>query len=349
MMVALLLASILCGIATIQAILYFSANKEDPAGHKIAVGFLWLTDVLHLCFFFHATFTYVLRESNFGPAPYLWSFKVHSFLEVSIMTATKILYLTRIYSLKRLISRWVPPALGVALAIDYVFGMLLAARIAPLKFLHQLVGAPFEWIAFVYMSTTSATDLVIGGVLIYTLARSGSNLSWTNSSWTMLAAYLINTGIIAGIFSLITLISFSAGNVWNPLFIVSEILLPQFYVNCFLSMMNASFYFQTKNPFGERSSSYFPRSSSALDERIEIPILGAQGLRSYTSSSLGSTMYDVTKTNSYTINEVGLPRSKSSETKTIKPEPPAKHVPMQIQVHTTKEEHSVVYPMHRFK
>ncbi|KAK7456452.1 hypothetical protein VKT23_010701 [Stygiomarasmius scandens] len=352
MMVALLLSSILCGIATIQAIVYFCANKGDPVGHKFAVGFLWLIDVLHLCFFFHATFTYVLKESRAGFVPYLWSFKVHSFAEVIIMTATKVMYLIRIWRLKRLINRWVPIALGVSLIADYVFGMLLASKLASLSLLHQLVDAPFEWAAFAFMSTTSATDFLIGGVLIYTLAKSGSNLSWTNSSWTMLSAYIINTGIIAGIFSLVTLISFSVGNVWNPLFIVSEILLPQLYVNCFLSMMNASFYFQTKSSFREYSFPYFPPSTSALDERIEIPILGAQGdvrgLRSFTSSSLGSTVYDSTKMNSYTINEVGLPLFKSTETK-VTAEPPVKHVPMQIQVHTTKEEHSAVYPMHRFK
>ncbi|KAF5364457.1 hypothetical protein D9758_010698 [Tetrapyrgos nigripes] len=377
MMIALLLAALLCGVAAIQAILYFCVNKSEPMGHRIAVGSLWLLNSLHLCFFAHATFDYVLNQPRIGLVPYIWSFKVHLFAEVFILSATKVMYLIRIWKLRKLTTAWVPIALAFPLILEFVLGTLLAANIASLSFIHELINAPFEWAGYVFMSLTSATDILIGGVLVYALAKSGSNLNWTNSSWTMLSAYLLNTGIITGIFSLMTLISFSTGNVWSTVFIISQLFLPQreipsfqsivsllltmrsisVYVNCFLSMMNASFYFQTKTPIRQFSFPYFPTSSSLSEDRFEIPILNehreGRGLRSYTSTSLGSTMmWDQDSPtgkkpeNDFTINEVGLPLF-TQDTK-VKEEPPKKKVPMRIQVLTTKEEHSTVIPMHRY-
>ncbi|KAF5379627.1 hypothetical protein D9757_009209 [Collybiopsis confluens] len=114
MMVGLLLASLLCGVASVQTVIFFSTKRSDPPLHKISIAML--------C----AAYYYVVEHTG----------------------------------------EQFPPSSGVE---------VLAS-----------------------MSVTTASDFIVGGLLIYTLAKSETNLSWTDSSFKMLIAYCVNTGIITG-------------------------------------------------------------------------------------------------------------------------------------------------------
>jgi hypothetical protein len=180
------------------------------------------------------------------------------------------------------------------------------------------------------MCTTTVSDFLVGGLLIFTLVRSHPDLSWTNSSITMLVAYLVNTGIITGLFSVAVLIAYCFG-VQTAGFIFSEIALPQFYVNCFFSMLNASVYFKTaQSPHSPTITNVLPYFH---DRGSENAILS--GDEALYPLSISMKLPDVSSSavNGPTINEVGLPLFK----KESKPEPVVRNVPLEVVVQTTQQ------------
>jgi len=257
-------------------------------------------------------------------------------MQTLIMGFTKFMYTLRLWKLRRFTSKWIPIGLVVFLTFDYAMGTLFAYEVFTVELLHDLVSIRFKPIAMISMCTTTASDFLIGGLLIYTLAKSNVNLSWTNSSLTMLIAYLMNTGILTGFMSAAVLISYAV-NVYNPIFIISEIALPQFYVNCFLSMMIASIYFQTsQNLQGPSITHVLPYFHNDLGPTEGNSSNTDDGLQLSSSSSLVITsksgISPLIDANVPTINEIGLPLYQVK----MEPEPVIRNIPVQVVIQTTQ-------------
>ncbi|KAJ3891843.1 hypothetical protein GG344DRAFT_76563 [Lentinula edodes] len=324
MMVGLLLAALLCGTASIQAAIFFCAKKTDPISNKISVGLLWVLDVLQLCFVFNSTYFYVVDQVGVSSPPFIWSFQIQIFMQTLIMSSTKLLYTSRLWKLKHLVSKWVPIGLIVYLSIDFGLGAVFSYEVFTVDVLPDLTTVAFKPIVVLSMCSTSVSDLLVGGTLLYALAKSHTDLSWTSSSGTMLVAYLVNTGIITGIFSVAVVIAFAIG-VQHPLYIVSEIALPQFYINCCFSMLNASVYFQTNQ------ASKVPPITHILpyfnnDDPTTSILLGQSPPNSSSRLNLKLTGMATSDTNVPTINEIGLPLFQVED----KPEPIVRQRPVEV-------------------
>ncbi|KAI3604626.1 hypothetical protein WG66_008514 [Moniliophthora roreri] len=362
MMVGTLLAAFLGGLASLQTALFFGSSKGDHWGHKASVFLLWLIDVLQLCFIFHATYYYVITEGVWSPghAQFIWSLKVW-FISANIFADTgdernqAALY----YSY---VETWVPErsvSLIAASDVDneisstayaqmdtyrtteYGLGSYFAYEVTTVDLLQDVFLVHFKTYIFLAMAFNCATDIIIAIALVYTLVKSRPSLEWTNSNFTMLAAYVINTGGITGFFSLVALIGFAIG-VTSPLYIVFVMALPQLYVNCFLSMLNASYYFQTKSSL-DLSISY--RNQSTYNLEIPRAGFGKDGgsllrrptVDSFESINGSEVTLGMTKS-ADTINEVGLPLFRKGS---VKPAVPIKTVPVEVTVQTTQSEYSI--------
>ncbi|KIK54088.1 hypothetical protein GYMLUDRAFT_920070 [Collybiopsis luxurians FD-317 M1] len=332
MMVGLLLASLMCGIASVQAFIFFRTKQSDPLLHKITVGLLWLLDVIQLCFVFDATYYYVITlEDNILP-PFVWSLKIQIFMQTLIMGLTKLLYTLRIWQLRQYISKWIPFGLLVFLTADYAMGIVFTYEVFTVDLLTDLLTIRFKPIAIASMSMTSVSDFLVAGLLIYTLAKSKTNLTWTDSSWEMVIAYVVNTGIITGFISAAVVIAFAIG-VQKPAYIGTEMGLPQFYVNCFLSMMNASVYFKTP-PASRRTAKPITRILSFFHDEDSG---SSTAIISGSDRDVPSSPPIIVKTleadsDAPTINEIGLPLLKFD----AKPEPVYRNVPLEVVVRKTQ-------------
>jgi len=128
-------------------------------------------------------------------------------------------------------------------------------------------------------------------------------------------------------------------SVYNPVFIVFVIVLPQFYVNCFFSMLNAGTYFQTsQNSSGPSITHVLPYFHDELG--FANPLLGSTiDSHSPPNSSAGVNLKleaipTSVEVNSPTINEIGLPLFKEG----TNPEPVIRHLPVEVVVQTTQHE-----------
>jgi len=331
-MVGLLLASILCGIASIQALIFFCAKRTDPLSHKLSVAFLWIMDVLQLCFVFSATYFYVVDHPGITSPPFIWNFKIQIFMQTLILSSTKMMYTLRLWKLRKHTSKWLPIGVMVFLVADYGLGTAFAYEVFTVPTLPDLLHISFKPLIMAWMCTTTASDFLVGGALIYTIVKSHPSLSWTNSDWTMLIAYLVNTGIITGIFSAAALIAFIVG-LQTSVFILFEIALPQFYINCFFSMLNASVYFKTNHnwntsPTTTHLLTYFHDDESISPERASLSgdVTASSPLVSRSFSTiLKSSQSEI---EAPTINEIGLPLFPLEP----KPEPVVRNVPLQVKV-----------------
>ncbi|KAE9387472.1 hypothetical protein BT96DRAFT_1005079 [Gymnopus androsaceus JB14] len=354
MMVGLLLASILCGIASVQALIFFCAKRTDPLSHKLSVAFLWIMDVLQLCFVFSATYFYVVDHPGITSPPFIWNFKIQIFMQVSSVDANYLMFLSLTKCCHQRVSdfdpeldkndvhsppvetkhtsKWLPIGVMVFLVADYGLGTAFAYEVFTVPTLPDLLHISFKPLIMAWMCTTTASDFLVGGALIYTIVKSHPSLSWTNSDWTMLIAYLVNTGIITGIFSAAALIAFIVG-VQTSVFILFEIALPQFYVNCFFSMLNASVYFKTNHnwnasPTTTHLLTYFHDDESISPERASLSgdVTASSPLVSRSFSTiLKSSQSEI---EAPTINEIGLPLFPLEP----KPEPVVRNVPLQVKV-----------------
>jgi len=331
MMVGLLLASLLCGTAGIQAVIFFRAKRSDPLQHKISVAFLWVLDILQLCFVFNATYFYVVSEIGIPSPPFIWSFKIQLFMQTLIMTSTKLMYTLRLWKLKIYTSKWLPIGVMCFLAADCALSTVFAYNVVTVPLLHDLLHVHFKPLAILSMSTTTATDFVVGFALIYTITKSNTNLSWTNSNCKMCMAYLVNTGMISGVFSAAALIALIIG-VQNYVFIFSEIALPQFYVNCFFSMMNASIYFETSrnsNSTVMHILPYFNDESGSAEPSLACDATSS----SSRSGAVRTIIMPADLPPKPTINEVGFPLFPLEP----KPEPPVvPSVEVKVSVQTSQ-------------
>ncbi|KAF8067703.1 hypothetical protein FPV67DRAFT_1151719 [Lyophyllum atratum] len=126
-------------------------------------------------------------------------------------------------------------------------------------------------------------------VVVYSTVEIDLN-SRAETSAVVLAAYALNTGIIASIFSLICIALYPA--MPDNLFFASKIVLTGLYVNSFLAMLNARFYFQRSDGFVNVT---LPHGSVIMYDHA-----AQQATRAPRQMQQEST-------NNATINEVGLP------------------------------------------
>ncbi|KAJ3730850.1 hypothetical protein DFJ43DRAFT_1155967 [Lentinula guzmanii] len=168
----------LCGTASMQAVIFFCTKNTDPFSHKLTVGILWVLGVLQLCFVFNATYFYVVDEVGISSPLFIWSFKTQIMMQTLIMSSTKFLYASRLWKLRKFVSKWVPIGLIVFLTCDYALGTVFAYEVFTVDVLRDLPTVNFKPIVILSMCSTSISDFLVGGTLIYAFAKSDTNLSW---------------------------------------------------------------------------------------------------------------------------------------------------------------------------
>jgi len=318
------LDAFLAGLATLQTLAFFWVNRDDPFGHKCAVGFLWLLTLFEvICNVFSVNSFAIGKGLTVLP----WSFRIQVFVVSVVGVVTKMLYVLRVWKLlSTSYKRIIPIFLVLMLAVEFAFGMFAGVEVYTIYFLPNLAHMPFKWAACIAMATCAFNDVLIAITLVYAFATGNTNLTWTQSSVTMFSAYVLNTGIVTAMFSIFALVTYALDNT-SPVFFVAITLLPQVYTNCFLAMMNARFYFQ--------SATKLPRVF--LPTTVEVPTMPYYPHRP-SRISTNSSNHHLNPAQPQTINEVGFPlfarQSQQNDREDVSPTTP---MPLEVLVQTRKE------------
>ncbi|KAG1749195.1 hypothetical protein EDB19DRAFT_1904711 [Suillus lakei] len=214
--IGVIVAAVLFGLSNIQTFFYFQSHKDTGISfHKLAV--IWL---------------YALTEI-------VWSFKLQIVVDLLIIYVVHILYVYRIWIVAKGRSRAIPIAVGIIEIIGSGVGIALLLTLYRCHVFADLLRT--EWATYMALGTTAFIDIVIALSLCYLLATARTGFSSTDSLITKLMAYIINTGGLTSICSMIAMIT-CAVMPKNFIFLGVEFLLAKLYVNSFLALLNAQYY-----------------------------------------------------------------------------------------------------------
>ncbi|KAG1861777.1 hypothetical protein DFJ58DRAFT_246719 [Suillus subalutaceus] len=238
------IAAVLFGLSCVQSFVYFQTHRDTGTTfYKLAVICLWILDALHLALIIHCVYYYLV--SNYANvnalAEIVWSFKLQIVVEVFIIYGVHILYLQRIWILSRGQSRTLPIIVGIVTILNSGVAIALIWAIYQCQVFSDLVK--MEWATFLTLGTITFADVVVASSLCYLLATSRTGFSSTNSLITKLMVYIINTGCLTSICSMVAVIT-CAIMPTNFIFLAIEFLLAKLYVNSFLALLNARHYTQ---------------------------------------------------------------------------------------------------------
>lgn len=290
--IADLIAIFLFGIATVQSAIFFKTNLRVPYLNKLTVLVLWLLNGLHVVITTHVTYFYLVTVNGDALVPLVWSYIASSVLELFLTNATQILYSIRLWQLLKdnTYRALVFIPVGALIAFCLAMNIYVPFQLSFVENIPALANINFPWAVILDFSASSIIDFVLSLSLIYCLAKSGKKLDWADKSATVVAAYVLNTGIIASIFSLFCIVIYVVMPN-NLIFFAFKIVLTGLYINSFLAMLNSRFYFQRGDGLVNVS---LPHGNVMMYDH------GSHGTRA--SHALQSAV-----TNGATINEVGLP------------------------------------------
>ncbi|TFK46678.1 hypothetical protein OE88DRAFT_884315 [Heliocybe sulcata] len=239
-LVGIFIAAILYGITTTQAFMYYQNYPNDQKMLKSMVGMIWFMETLHTGFCIDFVYKYVITE--FGNAKYMnhiyWSGGITVLLGVLITAMVHGYYVRRV---------WI-------LSDRNIFLTLLVGFLATLRFGFGIATTVLsytlsEWSVFRAkkvplmtlaggLSSAAAVDLIVAAALSYFLEKNRTGFQRSDTRINLLMAYIINTGALTTIFSLIIVIAFAAMP-GSLVFLAFVEIQSKLYANSFLASLNA--------------------------------------------------------------------------------------------------------------
>ncbi|KAJ8597678.1 hypothetical protein M405DRAFT_803429 [Rhizopogon salebrosus TDB-379] len=243
------LAAVLFGITNVQAFIYFQTHSGTGITvYKLVVVSLWILDALHLALITHCVYYYLVTNyANISAlTEIVWSLKLHVVIDVVIIYEVHALYAYRIW----IVSRGRSMRRSRATAIG-AFGILaLGVSIVSIRETYQcdlFTDLPgFEWATYLSLGEITFIDCVIASSLCYLLATSRTGFSNMDSLLTKLMTYVINTGLLTSVISIVAVIT-CAVMPRDFIYLGIEFLIAKLYVNSYIALLNAPYYLQPKN------------------------------------------------------------------------------------------------------
>ncbi|EIW56319.1 uncharacterized protein TRAVEDRAFT_72951 [Trametes versicolor FP-101664 SS1] len=265
--VGVLLSAVLFGVTMLQMFVYFHQYPTDRAWRKLAVGWLWLLDAIHLALSAH--FVYFYLVTNFDKPDALshivWSFKLRIVIDSLVVCSVHTLYTSRLWTLLAIdermepfgkearrwsrqkltahasASRWimrrlVPWLVSGLVGLGYGIAIVMCVETFKLEAFSELAHTP--WATYVPLGASTVIDGVIAGSLCYFLARCRPRSEAMNGPFKTLMVYTLNTGTITGLFSLLA-ISMMVAYPTTFIPVAIEFTVVKLYINSYMAMLNA--------------------------------------------------------------------------------------------------------------
>ncbi|KAF9461164.1 hypothetical protein BDZ94DRAFT_1237920 [Collybia nuda] len=204
-LIGLVIGAMFGGITIVQVMTFARNSRNDPFGQKLTVWVLCLSsrvlDVLHISFTVHMIYYYLVSHPSNTST--IWSFPRPIDFVADVYYANFALLLIPLEG----IFQWF--WINWYLFICIVKAVLVSANLAAGVYVTiRVFQCPNLQDVKDFQGQAPLIDLLIPVSLCCALTKAGTNLHWTNSTFTMLLAYFVNTGAIVSLCSTSVLISF---------------------------------------------------------------------------------------------------------------------------------------------
>ncbi|KAL5514860.1 hypothetical protein ACEPAG_2176 [Sanghuangporus baumii] len=257
----LLLAGFLWSVGCLQLFFFYeNPSRVDRLCEKLYVFLIWVLDTVHQALILKTLYVYFVRE--FGNFQYLNHLQ-RSLIDIAILTAVidamvQIIFVRRAWHLSEK-NRILAVALIAAVLGQVAVTLVYFGQVFNLTQLTQLQNV------FITERITNAivffTDIFIVIVLVYLLWRHRTDSKRGDTVVKRLIKYTISTGLITGIWGLLSLIFVEAlPNTF--VYLIADLTIPKLYINCMLTLLNARSNLQ--RTLGDIECSFSDRKSLSI-------------------------------------------------------------------------------------
>ncbi|KII84203.1 hypothetical protein PLICRDRAFT_374292 [Plicaturopsis crispa FD-325 SS-3] len=225
---------------------YYRTYTKDAVHVKIGVAWLWLLDGLHIAFAAHTMYFYLVQ--NFSSPLTLfhlvWSFNLQIAVNICVILSVQTFYSVRLLKLNKGQSKWVLALVALILIVAYGIGITECYEVFTVHSITEVNRIQTE--TYMSLACICIVDVLIAATSCIVLSRYRTGMSSTDSVITTLMLYVMNTGVLTSVCSLVSIITYAVYP--NDLVFLSiEIVSSKLYVNSYMAMLNARRHLKTRN------------------------------------------------------------------------------------------------------
>ncbi|EGN98286.1 hypothetical protein SERLA73DRAFT_183209 [Serpula lacrymans var. lacrymans S7.3] len=183
--------------------------------------------------------------------------KVLLWKQMFVVYTVHCLYAQRIWFLSRGKGRMLPILVTIIVVLSTGIAISISVAVYQCYFFLDLLKV--EWAIYLTLSIMAFNDIVIAISMCRLLAAHRTGFASTDSTIKMLMMYIVHTGCLTSLFSVLTLLMYAVMPE-NFIFLGFDFLLAKLYVNSYLALLNAHRY-QTS----DGASSCLPRGNATND------------------------------------------------------------------------------------
>ncbi|OBZ76340.1 hypothetical protein A0H81_03474 [Grifola frondosa] len=243
MFIGLCVTCILYGITTLQTFNYIQTYKEDPPLLKAMVSAVWVAETLQTIFSIQYMYMYVIR--HFGDVVFMsriyWSGGVALFFGIVVELIAQSFYIRRIWILSgRSVTTTAPLAFLVVCRFGFGTATSALGYIVP-TWAILVVDKTAVMTVSVGQGCSAIVDIIMASILIYYLRQGRGCCNRSDNMLTLLIIYVVNTGALTSVFSILVAIMFGAQH-RTLLFLSLSHIEYKLYANSFLGSLNVRQY-----------------------------------------------------------------------------------------------------------
>ncbi|KAJ6581955.1 hypothetical protein B0H19DRAFT_1117113 [Mycena capillaripes] len=284
--IALVMATWLFGIMTLQTFNYYREFPKDPNILKGLVGGIWLLELGHTIVTWHAmysiTVTFYGKPSHIFAPPLSLVFPIFFHALIAIAVQTFFVYRVRVLS-----GKWLIPVLCCALNLVRLgCNMLLFAELSKDP-QFTLLTTKFNWEVILVSAIGPGVDIIVAASLVFYLwHRRSTDFKQTNKMVDTIIIWTVETTLlttISGIMQLVLFLTRRHDLSWLVFFLIQA----KLFSNSMLASLNGRARFRADTGFGSRVMA-FGGGSGGAGQNTDVVIRMQQ---------MSETVYDQERSN----------------------------------------------------
>ncbi|EIW57853.1 uncharacterized protein TRAVEDRAFT_48880 [Trametes versicolor FP-101664 SS1] len=222
----------LFGLTVHQVYRYFRLYPTDPAYMKIYVAALLMVETFHIILSLHTCYFYLITK-YLQPGAFLipvWSINTVPFATGVVAVLSQAFFVHRVWLIG---PRFRPFVAITILLLCLELAATIETYVRPVFTNYWKV----TWVFSASFGIAMVVDTILTGVLITVLHRSRTGIKRTDSMIDLLIVYSINTGLLTGVFNMLTFI-FALVFPDNIIYGAFAVVTAKLYANSVLAALN---------------------------------------------------------------------------------------------------------------
>ncbi|OSD02261.1 hypothetical protein PYCCODRAFT_1435582 [Trametes coccinea BRFM310] len=229
--------TLLFGITSLQAFMYYRRNKTDGTKLKFSVLIIWILDSVHAGLITGAIYWYCITNFTNLLAVQRPIWPIPTMIIISNVSNSIVRYIFgyRLWKLSNH-NRIFPAVIAFLSIFIFVDAAYFAVKLYSIPSYSDIIH--FSWSLYLGLSVEATVDLIVAATQCLLLRRLETGIQRTDSVIRILITYSINTGLLTSFCAIGALVSYAAAPT-KFIYFAFYFALSKLYVNSLLATLNA--------------------------------------------------------------------------------------------------------------